>query len=602
MRANTDVDNVNIVCFNLACPIVNQERSMSTTTAGSPSSSHRGHKANCPRIGTRYRDWRLQGSYDALVIGSGMGGLTTAALLSELGWKVAVLEQHYTAGGYTHSYEREGYEWDVGLHYVGDMGAATQPRKIMDFLTGGRLQWASMGQVYDRFFIGDKVYDAVAGKRAFRDELVRRFPQEEAAIDGYLALLAQVKKAVPWFSMGRMLKPWQRKLLQPALNLLLPRTLTMTTAEVLAGLTRNQALIAVLTAQWGDYGLPPSQSAFLIHALVASHYLHGGYYPVGGSWRIAEAILLKVRAAGGEVFTYARVKEILVEGGQTRGVLMDDGTRIDCACVISSAGVRNTFAHLLPAAETHRIGYDALLQQVKPSAAHLGVYVGLRHTAEELGLPKTNFWVYQGSDHDANIQRFMADPEQPFPVVYISFPSAKDPDFSRRYPGKATIEIVAPVNYDWFAPWSGTVWGKRGEDYEALKARFGERLMNVLYDKLPQLRGKVDYFEVSTPLSTNWFGGYQRGELYGLDHDPARFKQPWLSPRTPIKGLWLTGQDTLSCGIVGAMMSGVLTTTAVAGMRRIGPVLKRIMQAQANGTRDAAHPVQGEGECAASLP
>jgi all-trans-retinol 13,14-reductase len=134
---------------------------------------------------------------------------------------------------------------------------------------------------------------------------------------------------------------------------------------------------------------------------------------------------------------------------------------------------------------------------------------------------------------------------------------------------------VAPVKYEWFAQWQGSTWGQRGPEYEACKAQWGERLMAVLYDKLPQLRGKVDYFEVSTPLSTNWFGGYAKGELYGLNHDPARFQEDWLGPRTRIKGLWLTGQDVLSCGIVGAMMSGVMTACAVAGMRKMGPVLGR---------------------------
>jgi len=66
------------------------------------------------RIGRRYRATRLEDNYDAVVIGSGIGGLTTAALLSDLGWKVCVLEQHYTAGGYTHSFDRDGYERDVG--------------------------------------------------------------------------------------------------------------------------------------------------------------------------------------------------------------------------------------------------------------------------------------------------------------------------------------------------------------------------------------------------------------------------------------------------------------------------------------------------------
>ena len=67
-------------------------------------------KPSTLRIGYRYRPKRLAPDYDAIVIGSGMGGLTTAALLSDLGRKVCVLEQHYTAGGYTHSYERNGYE------------------------------------------------------------------------------------------------------------------------------------------------------------------------------------------------------------------------------------------------------------------------------------------------------------------------------------------------------------------------------------------------------------------------------------------------------------------------------------------------------------
>ena len=143
------------------------------------------------RVGFRYRPNRLAPEYDAIVIGSGIGGLTTAALLSEVGWRVCVLEQHYTAGGYTHSYERNGYEWDVGVHYIGDVGAKTRTRKLFDFLTGGQLDWAPMDDEYDRFYVGDKVFSARAGKQEFRDNLVRQFPEEEAAVDGYLDLLRQ---------------------------------------------------------------------------------------------------------------------------------------------------------------------------------------------------------------------------------------------------------------------------------------------------------------------------------------------------------------------------------------------------------------------------
>ncbi len=528
------------------------------------------------RIGHRYRPSRLNGPYDALVIGSGIGGLTTAALLAELGWRVAVLEQHYTAGGATHSYDRAGYEWDVGVHYIGDMGARTTVRRMMDFLSGGDLAWAPMDAHYDRFFIGDNVYDAVAGREAFRDNLVGHFPREAAAIDRYLGLLTEVSRGMRTFALDRTLPPWAAAVAGPLLRSRLPKSFDRTTWEVLSELTDDAELIAVLTGQWGDMGLPPKRSSFVVQALIARHYLHGGFYPVGGASRIAETILPRIRATGGEVFTYARVAEILVRDGRARGVRMADGHEIEARCVISDAGAINTFARLLPPDVSRGRGYDALLPKVKPSIGHLGVYIGLKATAAELGLPKTNFWIYPNNDYDGTLAQFEADPTGRFPVVYLSFPSAKDPDFERRHPGRATIEIVAPAPYEIFAPWAGKTWGKRGDDYEALKDAYGERLLEQLYDKVPQVRGRVDYWEVSTPLSMQWFCGWERGELYGLDHDPSRMQQRWLRPRTRVPGLWLTGQDVMSCGVTGAMMGGVAAATSVAGLRRMSPVIKRI--------------------------
>ena len=528
------------------------------------------------RIGRRYRAKRLQEDYDAVIIGSGIGGLTSAALLSDLGWKVCVLEQHYTAGGYTHSYDRNGYEWDVGVHYIGDVGAPTHTRQLFDFISAGKLKWSPMDAEYDRFYIGDRVFSAIAGKQQFRQNLLDRFPGEQQAIDQYMQLLNRVGKAMPVYSLSRLLRPWQRVLAWPLLKLKTPSLLFRNTYEVLSELTDNQDLIAVLCGQWGDMGLPPRRSAFMVHAMIARHYLHGGYYPVGGSWNIASSIIPQIQKSGGEVFTYARVRRILLEGKQVAGVEMADGHRISCTCVISSTGISNTFSGLLPAESVRQAGYEQLLKRVKPSIAHLGVYIGLKETAAQLGLPKTNFWIYPGNDFDRAVDRFIEDPQASFPVVYISFPSAKDPDYERRRPGTATIEIVAPAPFEWFKKWQGTTWGKRGDDYEAFKTQLGERLMRHLFDKLPQLKDKIDYYEVSTPLSTDHFCAYQQGELYGLDHDPVRLQQTWLGPRTRFKGLWLTGQDVLTCGVTGAMMAGLLTTSAIIGMRHSSVLLKRI--------------------------
>jgi all-trans-retinol 13,14-reductase len=536
-------------------------------------------KPSTIKIGRRYRANRLDGQYDAVVIGSGIGGLTTAALLSEMGWKVCVLEQHYTAGGYTHSYDRNGYEWDVGVHYIGDMGAKTQARQMFDFISADKLKWAPMDDEYDRFYIGDKVFSAMAGKKKFRENLVNRFPAEKAAVDGYMKLLDAVGKGIPAYSMSKLLKPWQRAIAAPFLKLKIPKLLFRNTYEVLSELTDNQDLIAVICGQWGDMGLPPKRSTFMVHAMIARHYMHGGFYPIGGSWTIAESIIPQIQKTGGDVFTYAQVERIVLDGNSVTGVEMADGHHIECACVISSAGAENTFSRLLPKEAVAKAGYDHLLEKVKPSIAHLGVYIGLKHPAKELNLPKTNFWIYADNDSDAAVERFLGDPDAPFPAVYISFPSAKDPDYERRHPGTSTIEIVAPAPIEWFEKWQGTTWGKRGDDYDAFKAQLGERLMEYLYEKMPHLEGKVDYYEVSTPLSTEHFCAYQHGELYGLDHDPVRLQQNWLGPHTRFKGLWLTGQDVLTCGVTGAMMAGLLTTSAIIGWRKSPGLLKRIFGA-----------------------
>jgi len=533
-------------------------------------------KPSTLRIGRRYRPNRLSPEYDAIVIGSGMGGLTTAALLSEMDWRVCVLEQHYTAGGYTHSYERNGYEWDVGLHYIGDVGAPTRTRKLFDFLSDGKLRWAPMDDEYDRFYVGDHVYSARAGKKGFRDNLVRQFPAEEAAIDAYMELLKQVGGALSMFGMGRVMKSWMRTMAAPLLKWKTPEVMFQKTYDVLSALTDNQDLIAVICGQWGDMGVPPKQSPFMVHAMIARHYLYGGFYPVGGSWQIADSIIPKIQSGGGEVFTYAHVEEILVDDDEVRGVRMSDGHEIDCPVVISSAGVDNTFNRLLPDAVATSTGYKRSMENVRPSVGHLCLYIGLQKTAEELGLPKTNFWIYPHNDYDKALADFVESDEAPFPVVYISFPSAKDPDYLNRHPGTTTIEIVAPAPYGLFKEWKGSTWGQRGEDYEALKDSLSRRLLAHLYDKLPQLEGEIDYHELSTPLSTEWFSAYRHGELYGLDHTPERLQQDWLTPKTRIDGLWLTGQDILTCGVTGAMMSGVLTVTAILGMRRASPLMKLI--------------------------
>ncbi len=539
-------------------------------------SSKSGLAPSTIRIGKRYRASRLDGHYDAIVIGSGIGGLTAAACLSSLGYKVAVMEQHYTAGGFTHSYSRNGYEWDVGVHYIGDVGIKTTlARRLFDFISNDQLQWQALDACYDRIHLGDDHFDLVAGRDNFRNNLVNRFPQEQAAIDEYIVRLGKVADAMQVFTIERILPKKLAKLTKLVSNRLKPAYFNQPTRQVLEELTSNQTLIAYLTGQWGDNGMMPAESSFLIHALIAKHYMYGGYYPIGGASRMAETIIPQIQKTGGEVFTYAAVDRILLEKGKAVGVCMKDGTEIRSPIVISNAGVFNTFNRLLPTAVSDFTGYSQKLNTVKPSMASLCLYIGIKETAESLKLPKTNFWIYPNENYEQSIKTFLADANSDIPMVYISFPSAKDPSFSERYPDRSTIEIVAPCPWEWVEQWADKPWGKRGDDYETLKEAFSQRLLEKLYEKMPHLRGKVDYYELSTPLSTQFFCWYEKGEIYGLDHDPKRFEQTWLRPKTDIDGLYLTGQDIMTCGVVGAMIGGLMTAVSVGGLKAL-PLAKKI--------------------------
>lgn len=529
------------------------------------------------RIGKRYRKGRAAEHYDVIVIGSGIGGLTNAALLSRLGRKVCVLEQHYTAGGFTHSYENKGYEWDVGVHYIGDVRKPTsQLRRIFDVITDGRLKWAPMDAVYDRIIIGGRTYDFVEGRDNFAKELKKHFPDEAKAIDRYIALVYQTARSMEKFFAGQAMPPALAKVYNLARGALVPKESLMTVREVLESLTQNQELIGVLTGQWGDYGMVPGEASFLMHAAVAKHYFGGGNYPVGGSWKIAEGVLPVVRAAGGEIFTYARVKQILVEDGRACGVVMDNDDVIRADRVVSSVGARMTFGQLLPEAQRAKHGYSGSLKQVKASGSSLCLFLGFKGDARELKLPKTNLWIYPTPHHEQNVAQFQKGPENEFPLLYVSFPSAKDPEWETHYPGKSTVQVITMAPYEWFEKWRGSTWKQRGADYEAFKEQLAQRMLKALYQQMPQLEGALDFYELATPLSTEWFHLYDRGEIYGLDHDAKRFRQDWLHSVTAVKGLYLTGQDIVTAGIGGALMAGVLTTAAMLGLesRKMWKLLK----------------------------
>ncbi|MFK7949738.1 MAG: phytoene desaturase family protein [Saprospiraceae bacterium] len=522
------------------------------------------------------KKYTVKPHYDTIIIGSGMGSLTTAAILAKDGKSVLVLERHYTAGGFTHVFKRKGFEWDVGIHYIGEVQRENSTiRKVFDYISDNQLKWADMGEVYDKVIIGDKTYDYVKGVSNFKAKMAEYFPKEKEAIKQYVNLVFEANKASRTFFMDKALPNLMSSIAGGFMRRAYNKLSDQTTYEVLRKLTNNEELIKALTGQYGDYGLPPKQSSFVMHAAVARHYFSGGSFPIGGSSQIFETVLPVIEKAGGTVLISAEVNEIVIENNRATGVKMNDGNIFTADNIISGAGIITTYGKLLPkeTVEKHRLKEQ--LQKINPSVASGCLYLGLEGSPEELNLPKSNYWIYPGdADHDTCINRYLKDINEEFPLVYISFPSAKDPDWSNRYPERSTIDIITLLPYETFEKWEGTRWMKRGEEYDNLKENISNRLLEILYKHLPYLRGKIVHQELSSPLSTKHFINYDKGEIYGLDHTPSRFRQKFLRPRTPIKNLYLTGQDIVTAGVGGALFSGVLTVAAMTGKN----VLEKIMK------------------------
>jgi all-trans-retinol 13,14-reductase len=500
-------------------------------------------------------------AFDAIVIGSGIGGLGAAAILAKQGRRrVLVLERHYAAGGWTHTFKRPGFAWDVGVHYVGDVHEGGASRALLEYVTEGRLEWAPMPDVYDRVRIGHLAFDYVRGEEPLRAALCDRFPAERAAIDRYFALVKTLGSRATLFFAEKALPAPVARLAGGLMRWPFTRLARLTTGEVLDGLTRDVELKAVLTAQWGDYGEPPGRSSFAAHAIVTHHYFGGASYPAGGAGRIAESVWPVIEREGGALLVAAEVVRIDTAAGRTVGVTLAGGRQFRAPIVISDAGLHNTLRLVAPDAAPRLAPLADAARRLTPSTGHLCLYIGLDGP---VAVPAGNLWIYPGPDHDANVARSAANPDAPLPVVYVSWPAAKDPSFAVRHEGRATAEAITMAPYAWFSRWSDTRWKKRGEEYEAFKAHLSARLLESVFAQAPEVRGHLRVAELSTPLSTQHFAGYAQGEMYGLAHTPNRFLERALRPRTPLPGLFLTGQDVTLCGVMGALSAAYVCASAI---------------------------------------
>ncbi|TDZ91477.1 phytoene desaturase family protein [Mycobacteroides salmoniphilum] len=516
-------------------------------------------------------------NYDAIVIGSGMGGLTAAAYLAASGKRTLVLEAFDVIGGNTHVFHRVGkWEFDVGVHYLGGCGPNGPLPKVYRGLGIGedRIEFLPMDNAgFDTFFLSDDTtFRAAVGWESYQLGLIKAFPAEAVGIVGVIDVLRRIGEAIDRSgspaSMGGYLKlarncgtkaHW---LMRPVKQLfdaydISPKLRSLMTAEATAG-----------------YGSAPSRTPISIYAGFMHEYYHlGAWFPKGGgqvlSARMAEAAV----AHGTEIRTRAKVDKILVRDGRVHGVRLENGEELQAPIVVSNADIKRTYLELIGAqhlrpwtvrrAKNWRmsmawfvtyIGADIDLRGKMPNVNHIAVPSD--HDVDALCAKYIEN--RQGLSREARLAGMARD----MPML-VSINNLKDPFSSHYAPeGQTVFEAMA------IAPIDPDFWGlpldfasedyRKNPTYLATKDELTKLMVDHTVRMIPEIDGRISWTESSTPHTQVRYTGASGGTPYGLECRVSQFGPFRPGSKTEIKGLFLAGaSQSWGPGIIGATLSGL---------------------------------------------
>lgn len=514
--------------------------------------------------------------YDVIVIGSGLSGLATAALLTMINKKkVLVLERHYEIGGLTHEFKRGPYSWDIGLHYVGNIEKRVFDflgKIFFDYITDGKLKWNKMPEVFDKIIFPDFKIEIKESVKGYRDALLKEFPGEKKVINRYIRDVHKVRNWYLFYFFTRFFK-FPLKQIFSLFSLLNKKKALMTTREYLDRYVKNDKLKAALVARWGNYGIAPNESSFAIHSLVEHHYYTGGVFPDGGAEKIASLIENSIELHGGRILVSREVVEIIIKNKKAIGVKVKNLNTPDRSiteyysdCIISAAGADTTFLSLVP--ENLNLKIQEKLKDYKQGYSGIDVYLGLKESPERLGIKGENYWIFDTTDINFfSNQHFDKDALTPG-FCFLSFPSLKS---GKKASHTADIVTILPRNI--FEHWSGEKWKEKESSYYSMKDKVGDYLINLVNKYLPGFKDLVVYKEVATPLTFEHFTNRKGGFFYGIPSYPDRFKIKELQVKTEIKNLYLTGVDILCNGVFPSLFSAIGTVSYLNGSSGILKVI-----------------------------
>lgn len=482
--------------------------------------------------------------YDTVIIGSGLGGLVCGAVLSKEGQRVCILEKNEQIGGNLQTFKRDGKTFDTGVHYVGGLDKGQNLYKyfnylgIMDRLNIERLDENGFDTI--AFKDSARVYKLGMGYAKFKEVLLSDFPFEEAAIDKYCADIQMLSKSYPMYYVSAAEQYDSNELMD------------MGAEEYLNALTEDKKLRTVLSGNMFVYAGVGGKTPLYVHALIENSYIESAYRFIDGGDQIAQQLSRVIKNNGGEILRKHEVKELVEEGDVIKYAEDVAGRKYYADNFISNIHPVQTMA--LTDSKIIRNAYRNRLKGLENSISVFAIYISLKE--HSLLYEKSNFNYFAEPDAWKGVEYT----EENWPYMYAMYPAAMKTD--SKYAD--TISIMCFMRSDEVSTWADTHnttlrKNERGETYGQFKKRKAEKLLDVVEEKFPDFRKHIDTYYTATPLTFRDYIGSDDGTLYGIVKDHKDMARTYISPRTKIANLYLTGQNINIHGVLGVTVSAFLT-------------------------------------------
>lgn len=488
-------------------------------------------------LATRGASKAAPGEYDAVIIGSGLGGLACAGYLAKTGYKTLVLEQREMPGGYASTFSRAGgrFTFDVSLHHIVIPGTCKEVLKELQVLD--RVKFHKCDQLVRLVAQDLDIACPAKGPEGLEELLVGMFPKEEQGIKGFVADLVGLSEEVERLVASRKGAKSRRTNFRKEYPMLMAAG-NKTLDDYLDAHVSDPKLRAILSSSCGSYGLPPDTlSGFYYMVAFGSRVRHGASYPQGGSQAITDAIVEFIENHGGELRFNTRVEKVFVQDGRATGVLTSDGETISARAVVTNGSAVTLFnemidPHVLPP------DYRQRITSFKPSMSTFIVWLALNKDITAT-IADSYIAVRPGPAGNRNFRSCVRGDMEKAPMsvcIYNNIYKAYSP------PGTTVLALTSLCGYEPFRTFEKDYFAGKKDAYNKKKAEMAQDMIRRVEAQLiPGLSKMIEVQEAATPLTNVRYTLNSAGAIYGYEQSIANTFMSRISNRTPVKGLYLAG-------------------------------------------------------------